>query len=549
VAAPVSPRALETVGRRPGSVIAVEVARRAARSGGLWGLIFAVYVATQAFAYVGAYKTEASREQLARSLGSNIGINALIGPARAIDTVAGYTSWRALGVLSLLGSIWGLLTSTRLMRGEEEAGRYDLLLSGPTTRRRAAGQALGGLAAGLAALFVLTAIGCVLTGTSAKVGFGLGESLYFAVALVGGAAVFLAVGALTSQLAATRRRAASFAAVVFGVAYALRMVADSSSGLHWIVWLSPLGWIEESRPLTDPTPAALVPVALLIAVLCAATLYLAGSRDLGSSTIPDADSAPARLTLLGGPTGLAVRLMRPVAIGWLFGLALFSVLIGTVAQSAAKAVSGSKAIEEALARLGGHGSLVAAYLGLTFLILAMMVALIGSGQVVAIRTEEADGRLENLVVRPYGRIRWFSGRLLLSALLLAVAGLVSGAGAWIGSASQHSGIPFGSLMLAGLNIVPPAVFLLGLGAATMGLRPRLTAAVVYGYLAWSFLLEFIGAAVKANHWILDTSVFFHMAPAPATHPNWASAAVVTCLGLIGAAVGASALGRRDLQGA
>ena len=52
-----------------------------------------------------------------------MGINALIGPARAINTVAGFSSWRALGVLSLLGGIWGLLTSTKYLRGEEEAGR------------------------------------------------------------------------------------------------------------------------------------------------------------------------------------------------------------------------------------------------------------------------------------------------------------------------------------------------------------------------------------------------------------------------------------------
>jgi hypothetical protein len=36
---------------------------------------------------------------------------------------------------------------------------------------------------------------------------------------------------------------------------------------------------------------------------------------------------------------------------------------------------------------------------------------------------------------------------------------------------------------------------------------------------------------------LDTSVFFHTVPAPATNPDWSSAAVMTGLGVLGAVLG------------
>ena len=103
------------------------------------------------------------------------------------------------------------------MRGDEEAGRYEMLLAGQTTRRRAGGQAVAGLGAGLITLFVLTAIGTILTGQAATVGFTLGQSLYFSVTLTAGAATFIAIGALTSQLANTRRRAATMAGAIFGI--------------------------------------------------------------------------------------------------------------------------------------------------------------------------------------------------------------------------------------------------------------------------------------------------------------------------------------------
>jgi len=329
----------------------------------------------------------------------------------------------------------------------------------------------------------------------------------------------------------------------------VRLVADAEPGLHWMAWLSPLGWIEESRPLTGPRPLALLPVALLIAVVTTVTVHLAGTRDLGAATLPSRDTAAPRLALADSPAGLAVRLMRPAALGWLLAVTAFSVLLGTVAESSARDLTGDKSVQAALGRVGGHGSLVAAYLGLTFLLLAVMIALIAAGQVTAIRTEEADGRLENLLVRPVSRTSWLAGRLLLSAALLLAAALLAGIGAWAGAASQHSGIGIGSLADAGLNVLPPAVFLLGLGALVLGVRPRRTSAVVYGYLAWSFLVEFTGAVVHASRWLLDTSVFFHMVPAPATSPNWASAAVLAGLGVAGAVTGGIFLRRRDVLGA
>jgi ABC-2 type transport system permease protein len=539
------PRGLAPAGRYPGAVLARQVARRAARSGALWGLIFGIFIIAQTRAYTSTYKTQASRNQLARAYGPNTAMNALLGSERAVSTVAGFADWRFVGILSVLGSIWGLLTSTRLMRGEEEAGRYDLLLAGQTTRRRAAGQALAGLGAGLLALFVLTALGAIVTGRSPSAGFSLGQCLYFSVTLVAAAAMFLAIGALASQLASTRRRAAAMAGAVFGLAYALRMVADTNQGLHWLVWLSPLGWAEESRPLTHPNPVALLPVLVLLTAVTAVTLHLAGTRDAGAASWPGRDSSPPHLALLGGSAGLAVRLMRPAALGWLFAVAVFAVLIGTTAESSARDATGSQGISQAIGRLGGHGSIVADDLGLTFLILALLIALIPAGQITAMRTEEADGYLENLLVRPVNRTSWFAGRLGLSSLLVLTAGLLAAIGAWAGAASQHSGVRFGSLVTAGLNVVPPALFLLGLGALVLGAWPRRTPTVVYGYLAWSFLIEFAGAVIHTSHWLLDTSVFFHMVPAPATSPDWSSMAVITGLGILGAVLGGTLLSRRD----
>jgi ABC-2 type transport system permease protein len=540
-------RQLKRVGRRPSLVIASETAKRAGRSGALWGAVFGLYVLTSAVGYQATYETQAARDNLARAFGSNIGLDALIGPAHAINTVAGFVSWRALGVLSLVGSVWGLVTATRLMRGEEEGGRWELLLSGAATRRRGTAQALSGLAVGLGGLFAVTAIVAVATGRVRTVELSVGASLFFAAALVASAAMFLAVGAFASQLTNTRRRAAAIAATVLGVAYALRIVADSDQTVHWLVWLSPLGWVEELRPLTDPNAAPFLPIMALTAALAGGSVHLADRRDVGGATLAHRDSATARTGLLGGPTQLAVRLAGPVTAGWLLATAAFAALIGVVAQSATQAISGTRGVERVLANLGARGSLVNAYLGLSFLIVALLVALMSAGQAVATRAEEASGHLDHLLVRPVGRSRWLVGRVSVSAATLLIAGLVAGIAAWLGAASQHSGLRFASLVAAGLNVVPPAVFILGLGALGLGFWPRYTAGTVYGYVTWSFLVELIGGVVGTSHWVMDTSVLYHMAPAPAQSPHWTSCAALLGLGAAAASAGLLGFRRRDIQ--
>lgn len=533
----------------PRLVIARLTAARAARSAVVWGVVFAVYVAGSALGYAGAYRTAAQREQLAATFGTNAGVNALIGAARQIDTVAGFTAWRSLGILSLVGAVWGLLAGTRLLRGEEEAGRWEQLLAGATTRRAAAAQALAGLAAGLVTLWAFPAAVTVAVGRSSNVGFTVSAALFNGVAAVASAAVFLAVGALASQLAPTQRRAAAYGGVVLGAAYALRMVADSGTGLAWIRWTTPLGWVEELRPLTGSRPIVLLPIIGLVAVLGGLAVYLAGVRDLGGSAVADRDTARTRTRLLTGPSGLTVRLIVPTVLGWAVAVALLGLIGGLIAKSAGDAMAKSAGFTKALARLGAHGVGASSYLGVAFLMVALLVSLLAAGQISAAREEEADGRLEHLLVRPVARTTWLLGRLAATVAALLLTAIVSATCAWAGAASQNSGIGLGQLLNAGLNLVPPALVVLGAGVLALGLWPRAVSPVTYAVLAWSFLLELIGGTIQANHWLLDTSVFHHMATAPAADPNWTTNLALAIVGIGATLVGAIAFAHRDLTGA
>jgi len=534
-------------GQRPGTVIAGLTARKAVRSGVLWGYIFGIAVASSAVSYTTIYKTQAQRDSLAAAYGSNKATSALFGPAPQLQTVAGFTVFKISMTLMILGAVWGLLTSTRLLRGEEDNGRWELLLAGQTTRKGATTQALCGLGAGALTLWALTGVIVVLTGLDSKVNISAGPALFFALAMVATGVLFLAVGALTSQLVATRRQAASCAAAFLGVTYAIRMIADAGVGLHGLIWVSPLGWVEELRPLTAPQPLALLPIIAFTGVLAIVAVHLAGIRDVAASIVPDRARSRPQLRLLSGPTGLAIRMQRPAVIGWWVAIALSGSLYGLVAKSAGGTISGSS-VRQVFAKLGAPGTGADAVLGVCFLIMAALVAFVAAGQLTAARSEESGGRLDCLLVRPVSRSSWLAGRLLVAAVVLLASGVAAGIFAWLGAATQNTSLSFATMLDAGVNVVPPAITILGVGVLTFGFLPRVTSIVVYALLGWSLLVVIIGGIGAINHWILDTSVFHQMASAPAVSPRWEANCVMAAIGVASAVVGGSAFRRRDLQG-
>ena len=533
----------------PRWVIARLIGFRAARQGALWGAIFGTVVVTSVSGFVTTFPTAVDRARNAASLSTNPGLAAIFGTPLHLESVAGWTAWRAGGLATLIGAIWALLIATRFLRGEEDAGRWELLLTGQTTPRYAAAQAVFGLGVGLGAMFATTAAIVVVEGQRSDAGFAVTASLFFALTLVSSAAMFLAVGALASQLAATRRRAATLAAGVFGASFVVRMAADAGSGFRWARWISPLAWPDELHALSGSQLAPLGLIFGLVTALVGTTLLLAGRRDLGGSVLPGDDTAPAHTRLLGGPTGLAIRLDRGSALGWFVAISAVGLVFGLVAKAAATSVGNSERIRQALARLGGSGTGAETYLGITFLLVAMLLALLAAAQVGATREEEAEGRLDHLVVGPVTRTRWLTGRLAIAVTVIVVCAFAAGIAAWAGAAIEHTGVPFDRMLEAGANVIAPAVFVLGVGTMVHGVRPRLAGTAAYLVLAWSFLVELVGAAINASHWILDTSLLHHLAPTPAADPRWSSALVLVALGTAAAMVGIVALQRRDLANA
>ncbi len=526
-------------------VVARSVSRRNRRAALIWGGVFALFIVSSVTGYSSAYPNVSDRLQLQESLGNNAGLRALFGQASHLDSVGGFTAWRSTILVMLAGGVWGLLLATKALRGEEDEGRTEALLSGPLTRLGGTGATLVGLATTMLTAFAVLAIATVAVGRGGGY-FSVSAGLWFALTLMIGPAVFVAVGALTSQIAPTRRAASTIAGIAFGATYVVRVIADAGSNGRWLSWLTPFGWVERMRPLTGTNVAPLVPAVLSIVVLVSVTLWLSERRDVGAAVLPDRPTADPRTGLLNSPGGLTVRLWRGTTIGWAIGLAAMGLIFGMISKSVSDAVSENEGVADVFKRLGAGEFSARAYLGVTFIFLSALIGVIAANFVASSRDEEADERLEHIIVRPVSRVRWLVDRVAIAALAILLLGVVSGVGGWVGILAEDAGVGFGRMLLAGLNLVPPGLFVLGFGTLAFGLVPRWAGPAAYAVVAWSFFVEFVGAIVKANHWVLDTSLLHHLAPVPASDPRWWSSLWLTVLGLLAAVVGTIAFRRRDV---
>ncbi|HXR11522.1 MAG TPA: hypothetical protein VN770_04440 [Gaiellaceae bacterium] len=504
--------------------------------------VFAAYSYIQPVGYRHAYPTRSSRLAFAGSLGDNKGLRLFYGEPHDLLTVSGYTAWRVGGTLAIAAAAFGLLAALRALRTEEDTGRAEIVLAGVVGRRTWFGSAMAAVAAGVVVLWLGEFAGFVLGGLPA------GGSAYLALATASVIPVCVGVGAVASQLAPTRRVALELGGAVVALLFLLRVIADTSTGLGWLRWATPLGWAEELRPFAGPQPLVLLlPISATVLLLAGAD-RIAARRDIGTGILPARDSAEPRLRLLSSPTAQALRSGSGVLAVWVGGVAAFAYILGAVSKSISPADVSAR-MQKEIAKLGtGAITTPTGYLAFVFVFFILAASLFACAQVGTARQEEAEQRLETLLALPVDRRRWLGGRLLLAAAAVAVVSLTSGLFAWAGAASGGARISLPRMLEAGANALPVALLFLGIAALAYAAAPRAGVGVAYLLVTVAFLWQLVGALLGAPGWLVDLTPFRHVGLVPTQSFRTDAAIAMLALGAVVALAAIEMFRRRDLVG-
>lgn len=489
------------------------------------------------------YPTLASRQAFAAAAGTSRVTVALYGPSADLPTLGGLATWKMSALGAVLVAVMSILIVTRHTRGDENAGRLELVGAGAVGRSAPLAAALAVALAADLALGLLVAAGLAIGGAAAtgSLGFGLG--------LAAAGAMFAAVAAVTAQVASTSRGATGLALGVLAVVYLLRAAGDAAHAGSWLAsftQVSPIGWTQQIRPFGPQHWWLFAATAAFAAAAGAAAFALASRRDLGAGLLPERPGPAVAARSLRGPFALAWRLQRGPLLAWAAGFALYGLIMGALAHGIQGLAAGSQTARELFTRLGGQTGLETAFLAAVLGIMALLAAGYAVMAAQRLRTEETTGRAEPVLATAVGRGRWALSHLAFAALgpavLMTLTGLGMGIAYGIGAGDPGREVP---RLLGGALAHLPAIWVLaGLTAALFGLAPRLTAAA-WAVLAACLLLAEIGPFLRLSHWAMDLSPFAHVPKLPGAAFAVTPLAWLLALALALTAAGLAGLRQRD----
>lgn len=497
-----------------------------------------------------------------------------LGEPVALNTAAGYATWHTVGLLPVMLAIWTVLAGARLVRGDEERGEMDILLSTAESRPRQFAERLAALVTGV--LFValimtaVTVIGEPAVGMRVDVGAALLMSLNVALT----ALVFGLTATLLAQVFRHRAAAASIAGGLVVLSYLVNATGRIMDNGEWLRRFSPLYYHDLSKPLI-PSYGTNIGAFMVLAgaslVLAGVSGYLFSVRDIGGVvvlpvTLPQrfaphwarSHRAPSSVVRVRHDVSLRAPGVRSVQsqlasiVWWMLGLLAITAWVTVVARSSkdliAKMLSGTPALAQLLGAydVTNDTGLIAA---LVFFYVPVISVLFAMLQAMPWSSDLEQGRLELPLGTPFRRWRMYAERFAAVVVACIVAPIVAGAGilvaAWLAGLSLNMGRL--TAALAGLIpielIAAAAVYLLA-----GWLRSGALAAVVGTAIGVSYFAELFNPLLKLPDWLISISIFHQYGSPLSSGPNWWGWLVIFMIAGVFAATGGLRFLHEDIRG-
>lgn len=485
----------------------------------------------------------------------------------AADTVGGYATFK-IGIFVFLICVWPLLAASRMLRGEEDRGSLDVLLSLPRKRWQVAFQKVAAMWAALVAMGVLIGVIAYLGGVAFKAGFSLVDGLLFGLDLALICAVFGGVALLTSQFTHERGPAAGATGALLIVFIVIDMVHRVVPNTEWFSRLSPIYYYNLSKPLITgygTSAGGLLVLLALVLILNAAAIWLFVRRDVGdvvrvpglsflSRPAPASRALPAGDWSLGSVYARSLGMIAMPTFWWTAGFAagaawmVFAVnqVVGRL-QDVLNSSSSPLALQILRNISGDAQGLNEIFLGAMFELLPVLLMAFAITQVNRWSSDEDDGRLEIVLSTPQPRSTVLLGRFAALATATILVGVVTLAAAWIASAVAGVELSSANLVEATLGMVPLGLLIAAIGYLGSGwLRSAADTGLISFLLAGWFLISFVGPDLKWPEATLRLSPFYYYGT-PLLHGiEFANLALVVAAGGVVLALATLRFARKDI---
>ena len=474
-----------------------------------------------------------------RALAENPAVRILSGPPVALDDPGGFTVWRIGTPVSVLASGWIMLAATRITRGEEDGGRWDLLLAGRLRMADLVVRCLAALVGSATLIGVAVAAGLLAARTE------LTGAVIHAAGITCVALTFATTALLAAQVMPRRSAATGLTVAALGVGLMLRMIADGSHQLAWLAWATPFGLTARAAPYADNRIVPLIVLGAFPIVLAGAALVAARHRDLGDGIVAVPDSRPPRTRLLQSIGGFALRRAGRTTLGWATGIAASFLVVGALLASILELFQTNPRFAQ-LAAAAGVALSVNVVAATLFGLLAVPTGLYAAMRLAAMVADEKAGRWTLLFAEPISRVRLVSTEIMVTVGGVVALHCSAAVAVWSGAKITGAPLQLTDSLAGALNSLPVALLAAGAAAVGVGWLPSAAGAIGALPVVGGFLVNVIMQTTHAPGWVANLSPWTHLAAVPDTPPNWAATTIFLFIGAILTALGVYGYVERDL---
>ena len=473
-----------------------------------WGLgmgllMFAVLIAVPSL--INTPEAQASLVSLARAY-------SWIADPIKVATPGGYATWK-YGFTILIIAIWPLLACSRLLRGEEERGSLDALLSLPRGRVRVALEKLAAVWTALLGMGLLIGLLTFAGGKSVSADFGLGDALLFGLNISLICAVFGAIALLISQFTQERGAASGWTGGLLLVSIVVDMIHRVFSNTEWISRFSPVYYYNASKPLVPSygtNPGAMLLMLALSILLSGTAIWLFARRDVGGTVpvpgwlrLPERTTRPEQALPVGAWSLRSVytRSLAMLAVPtfwWTLGIAGFAGwMVIVVKQTESLLITLAKDsgfLKSWISQMGGGDIASVTILSALFSFLPLLLMAFAVTQASRWSADEEEGRLEVVLSTPQPRSQVLLGRFAALTTATIIIGVLTLATTTLASVAAGLKLDGGNLTAATLSIIPLGLLMAAIGYLFSG---WLSTAIETGLLSFLlviwFAISFVGA--------------------------------------------------------
>ncbi|MEY3989990.1 MAG: hypothetical protein RI985_1071 [Chloroflexota bacterium] len=436
------------------------MARRDRVRSSIWILALTGLVSSTYQAMTELFADQAARDAFAAQVALIPTQLALLGPV--YDTsVAGLTAWR-VSAFSLFVGMFAFFSVTRHGRALEEQGQMELVVS------RQVGRLWPMRLAVLWSMVLVMLLGTLFALVMISQGVPVADGLLFGWSFSIDGLVMAAIAAVVSQVWAQARTVNLVTGAIMTGGFfvnALGRINDS-----WLVWLSPIAWIQRSQPFALNNWWVLgVGIVIVVVLLVVADGLLRG-RAYSAGYVHDQRDTSVSVPTAIGSIALWWRLNRTSYLAWIVASAMLAVLITGLASSIETQFATSPQLVALLEMIGGSDQLMLAYMGFMLVVVAMLASAAAIMALLQVRQLEQRQLLELWLAGQWSRRQLFGlttgWALIQGASVLVVYAVVA---AMLAPSSLYG---VGDVIVTALVYLPAVAVTVTIGGAIWGYKPE-----------------------------------------------------------------------------